>query len=349
MTQQKIIFPTEWAEQDAVMLTWPVAGTDWEPILEEAERTYVELASEILKRERLVIVCSDPEKTARHFSADQQQHISFVKLPYNDTWARDHGPVCTFSTGIPTINDFGFNGWGNKFDARSDDQVTSGLVASRLFSAEVQYRDHRDFILEGGSLESDGNGTLLTTTACLLNPNRNPTLSRTEIEARISRELGTDRFLWLEHGHIEGDDTDSHIDILARFCDENTIAYVQCTDHTDSHYTELRKMEEQLRSFTRKDGQPYRLVPLPMVSPLYDEEGGRLGATYANFLILNGAVLLPVYEAPEDEKAVEILTSLFPGREVVPVNCLSLIRQNGSLHCVTMQIPRGFMAEIPRD
>lgn len=331
------------------MLTWPVAGTDWEPILEEAERTFVILAGEILKREQLVIISSDPAHTARHFSPEQLKDIRFVRLPYNDTWARDHGPVCTFTRGIPVVNDFGFNGWGNKFDARLDDRITSGLVAARLFKPDVHYRDHRDFILEGGSLESDGEGTLLTTTACLLNPNRNPGLSRTAIEDRIAQELGIDRFLWLEYGHIEGDDTDSHIDILARFCDANTIAYVQCTDPADSHYRELQRMEAQLRSFTRKDGRPYRLVPLPMVSPLYDEEGNRMGATYANFLILNGAVLLPVYQAPEDEKAVEILTSLFPGREVVPVNCLSLIRQNGSLHCVTMQIPRGFLAEMPAE
>jgi agmatine deiminase len=341
--QHRLVFPAEWACQDAVMLTWPHEGTDWAPMLDEVEATYLEIAAEVLKRQRLIIVCREVESISKLFTDEQLARIIFCPLPGNDTWARDHGPICTFYGDIPVVNDFGFNGWGNKFDASLDDLIPSGLFRSGIFGEKVRYVNRRDFVLEGGSLESDGNGTIMTTSACLLNPNRNGGLTKPEIEEKIARTLGVRRVLWLDHGHIEGDDTDSHIDTLARFCNEETIAYVQCADPEDVHYQYLAGMEEQLRSFTRADGSPYRLVPLPMVSPIYDAGGERMGATYANFLIINSAVLVPIYNAPEDEAALERLSSVFPEREIVPVNCLSLIKQNGSLHCITMQIPKGFL------
>ena len=336
--------PAEWADQDAVMLTWPHDGTDWESMLGEVEETYVNISLEIIKRQRLLIVCQDAEEVKARFTPDQLEKIEFFEIPSNDTWARDHGPICLFAGDYPVVKDFGFNGWGNKFDATLDDQITSKLFGERAFRQSVLYINCRDFILEGGSIESDGEGTILTTSACLLNPNRNPDMSKAEIEEKLVAELGAERILWLDYGHLEGDDTDSHIDTLARLCDRETIAYVQCTDPEDSHYGELKKMEDQLASFRRPDGQPYRLVPLPMVTPRYDAEDRRMGATYANFLIINGAVLVPVYDAPEDGRALEILAEVFPGREIVPVNCVSLIKQNGSLHCITMQIPKGFLS-----
>lgn len=265
-------------------------------------------------------------------------------MSYNDTWARDHGPMATIRQGELFINDFGFNGWGNKFDARLDNLITEGLFNQKAFGAEVRYNNLRDFILEGGSIESDGNGTILTTSACLLNPNRNPGFSKADIESKLAETLGTTRVLWLDHGHLEGDDTDSHIDTLARFCNESTIAYVKCTNSADSHFEDMALMEAQLKSFTRVDGEPYTLVPLPMVSPIYNSEGARMGATYANFLIINKAVLVPVYGVPEDNHALEILAGVFPDREIVGINCLPLIKQNGSLHCITMQIPKGFLS-----
>jgi len=338
-----IIFPAEWALQDAVMLTWPNVNTDWAENLKEAEQVYVSLASEILKRERLIIICDSKERTGQYFSEEQKKSIRFVELPYNDTWARDHGPVSIYNNGMPTILDFGFNGWGNKFDARFDNQITVGLFRKGIFNGETAYTDCNDFILEGGSIETDGQGTLLTTSACLLNPNRNPWYSKADIEDKLNELLGVTRCLWLDYGHLEGDDTDSHIDTLARFCCENTIAYVQCTNDSDPHYEDLAKMEEQLKTFVNRYGEPYRLVPLPMVSPIFNDQGKRLGATYANFLVINNAVLVPVYGTVEDNQALEIFKSLFPDREIVGINCLPLIRQNGSLHCVTMQIPKGFL------
>lgn len=343
MKNNPIIFPSEWAEQDGVMLTWPDENTDWNGILERALETYIQLSGEIIRYEKLLIVCNDKNRISKHFTEAQLEKIGFYELPYNDTWARDHGPLTTINNGRLTVNDFGFNGWGGKFDARLDNRITGELFGRGAFSADVDYIDRKNFILEGGSVESDGQGTILTTSACLLNPNRNGHSTKSEIEKKLYESLGAQRILWLDYGHIEGDDTDSHIDTLARFCNKNTIAYVQCTDENDSHYRDLKRMEEQLKTFSTGAGEKYNLVPLPMVSHIFDSEGKRMGATYANFLIINGAVLLPVYNAPEDARAAEILSEVFPRRNIIAVNCLPLIEQNGSLHCVTMQLPKNIL------
>jgi agmatine deiminase len=287
--------------------------------------------------------------------------IRFAELPSNDTWARDHGGITVLVDGQTVIYDYAFNGWGQKFEAGLDNELTRKLVESGALGKpanettevgdtsivncdchadepSIAYRDCLDFVLEGGSLESDGNGTLLTTSECLLSEFRNPAYTREMIEQRLKDDLGLRRVLWLNHGYLEGDDTDSHIDTLARFCDRNTIAYVRCDDRVDAHYEALQAMEAELRQFKTAAGQPYRLIPLPMADAAYDEDGDRLPATYANFLIVNGAVLMPVYgSAIKDELAMNQLKLAFPDREVVGVDCRALIKQHGSLHCVTMQ------------
>ncbi len=194
-------------------------------------------------------------------------------------------------------------------------------------------------------MESDGKGTLLTTSECLLSPNRNSYLSKEGIEDYLKETFGLDRVLWLDYGYMDGDDTDSHIDTLARYCDEHTIAYVKCNDRDDEHCEALNKMEEQLKTFTDYKGDPYKLIPpLPMAKAVYDEDNTRLPATYANFLIMNNVVLLPFYNDKErDEEAKNQLQKAFPGREVIGVDCSALIRQHGSLHCITMQYPEGFI------
>ena len=201
----------------------------------------------------------------------------------------------------------------------------------------------KQFVLEGGSIESDGQGTLLTTEACLLSANRNDSLTKDEIELFLKETFGLQRVLWLQNGYLAGDDTDSHIDTLARFCDAHTIAYVQCVDSADEHYEALRRMEKELQAFRTTEGQPYRLIPLPMAEAAWGDAGKRLPATYANFLIINGAVLLPCYSTLQDALAKEQLQTAFPDREVVGVDCQALIRQHGSLHCVTMQYPVGIV------
>ena len=190
---------------------------------------------------------------------------------------------------------------------------------------------------EGGSIESDGNGTILTTTECLMSPNRNPHLSKKDVEEKLKKWLGAKRVLWLENGYLAGDDTDSHIDTLARFCSETTIAYVACKDETDEHFSALDKMVKELRNFKTEDGDPYNLIPLPMPDALFDADGDRMPATYANFLIVNGGVLVPTYGVPQDELGLAQIKKAFPKRKIVGIDCQPLILQHGSLHCVTMQ------------
>ncbi|HRD82851.1 MAG TPA: agmatine deiminase family protein [Saprospiraceae bacterium] len=334
--------PAEWEPQSFVQLTFPHADTDWADTLEPALACFTEIAVAVSRFEEVLIVCRNVEETAARFSPEQAARIRFAELPSNDTWARDHGGITIEEDGSPVILDFVFNGWGLKFPAFWDNQITQGLKDGGFFGAAPLRKG--GLALEGGGLESDGQGTLLTTSECLLSPNRNPHLDRSQTEQYLKELFGLQRVLWLDHGYLAGDDTDSHIDTLARFCNADTIAYVQCNDPADEHYEALRAMETQLRSFVHPEGRPYRLVALPMPDACFAEDGHRLPATYANFLIINGAVLAPVYGLPQDAEALAVLADCFPEREIVPVDCRVLIEQHGSLHCVTMQYPSGLVS-----
>ena len=340
--ENTIILPAEWYPQSAVQLTWPHVDTDWAPILDEVVPCFVAIAKEVIKREKLLIVCSDAEAVRAQLGGVDESRILFREMETNDTWARDHGGISLFDQGQPVIYDFVFNGWGMKFAANKDNLITRNLAAQHTFAADIPVINMQPFVLEGGSIESDGAGTLLTTVECLASVNRNEYLQKEELEAYLKEVFGVQRILWLENGYLAGDDTDSHVDTLARFCRVDTIAYVQCTDETDEHFEELQAMEQELQAFRQMNGEPYRLVPLPMADPV-EWEGERLPATYANFLIMNGAVLLPFYNSPKDEMARKALQQVFPEREVIGINCLPLIKQHGSLHCVTMQYPEGFI------
>lgn len=313
----------------------------------DVEPVFEAIAKAVLSFEHLVISC---EFVARLQQLGQQLNayaegnglpgrVITVPAPANDTWARDHGPITVDTADGPALLDFRFNAWGDKFPWEKDDALNRHLANAGVFGKHPL--QPVDFVLEGGSIESDGAGTLLTTSECLLTPSRNPSMDRTAIEQLLEEVLGVDRILWLNHGYLAGDDTDSHIDTLARFCAPDHICYVTCPDVADEHYSALAAMEEELQEFRQADGTPYRLTPLPWPDPIYDEDGERLPATYANFLIINGAVLLPVYDVPQDEEAVRIMAGIFPDREIIPIDCRPLIYQHGSLHCVTMQIPAG--------
>ena len=203
-------------------------------------------------------------------------------------------------------------------------------------------------MLEGGSIESDGQGTIFTTSCCLLAPHRNQPLSKEEIEQRLKRYLCADRVLWIDHGSLQGDDTDGHIDTLVRICPDDTLLYIGCDDPQDEHFSELQLMEQQLSTFRTADGRPYRMLKLPLPRPIYDEDGQRLPATHANFLVVNGAVLCPTYGQPDlDRKALDTIGLAFPDRSIVPIDCRTLIRQHGSLHCCTMQFPEGVLKATP--
>ncbi len=338
----EIEFPAEWATQSGVQLTWPHAETDWNDQLEEVTACYVNIAHEILQREKLLIVCKNKEEVIRSLGAFDSERVIFRETQTNDTWARDHGAISVIVNDKPYIYDFTFNGWGLKFAANHDNQITKYLYQNQTFAPEVGYKDMKHCILEGGSIESDGCGTILTTSQCLLSPNRNGYKDKAEITDYLQLVFGAKRILWLNKGFLSGDDTDSHIDTLARFCDPETIAYVRCEDENDIHYKELTLMERELQSFKTLEGKPYRLIALPMADEVIDE-GERLPATYANFLVINGAVLVPFYQSPQDEAAKTLLQEAFPDREIIGINCLPLIKQHGSLHCITMQFPKDFI------
>lgn len=337
-------FPAEWEPQDAIVLGWPHESTDWAPTLERVVPVFVRIATAISHYERVIIPVPDPASVLPLLSAAGacMECISAQAVATNDTWARDFGPITVYENNTLLLLDYGFNGWGLKFRACDDNQITARLHARAVFG--TTRRDVPGLILEGGSIESDGAGTLLTTSSCLLEANRNPHLSRTELENRLCQQLGVNRILWLEHGYLAGDDTDSHVDTLARLAPDQTIIYQSCNDPQDEHFTELQAMAKELAALRTAHGTAYRLIPLPWPAPCYDSEGQRLPATYANYLILNTAVLVPIYGNDQDQAACAAIATAFPDREIVPILCRELIEQRGSLHCVTMQIPQGVLS-----
>jgi agmatine/peptidylarginine deiminase len=344
MNHDVLRLPAEWEPQSAVLIAWPHADTDWAERLGEVEDTYIALVAAITRFEPVLICVADDDveayARARLSSARVDMgRVTFVPLAYDDTWLRDSGPITLRQDASFRLLDFRFTGWGGKFDASLDDRLVEGLDGLNLFANSV--RQSIDFALEGGAIETDGAGTLLTTWQCL--HERHPQLSRDELTAKLSGWLKQDRVLWLDHGYLEGDDTDAHVDTLARFAGPDAITFQSCDDPDDSHYAELQAMGDEIAALRTTDGRPYRLFPLPWAQPIVDE-GRRLAASYANFLVVNGAVLMPAYGDPADARAQTVLAEAFPDREVVPVPCRPLIWQNGSLHCITMQLPAGLVA-----
>ena len=324
--------PAEWECQSMVQLTWPHAKTDWAYMLSEITKTYEEMAREIAKRETLFIVAPDP--------VNPTVNCQLSTINSNDTWARDHGFITLIDDeGGAILLDYCFNGWGEKFEAALDNAINRRIYDEGKVKGE--YVDCLDFVLEGGSIESDGEGTIFTTSGCLLAPHRNQPMTQAEIEARLKQDLCAERVLWIDYGNLTGDDTDGHIDTLVRIAPNYTLLYIGCDDEADEQYADLKKMEDQLKSFRTLSGEPYKLVKLPMPRAIYDEDGLRLPATYANFLVINGAVLVPTYDQPDlDAEAMRLIGDAFPGRDVVGIDCRSIIKQHGSLHCCTMQYPK---------
>ena len=315
----------EWEPQSMVQLTWPHKNTDWAPILPEITSVYEEMAREIAKRESLLIVAPEGFPVPKAFNVQRSTFTS------NDTWARDHGFISVEDNGNLILLDFCFNGWGEKFEAAFDNAINRHLYEQGLVRGT--YEDHLDFVLEGGSIESDGKGTVFTTTCCLMAPHRNQPLTQAQIEDRLKQYLGAERIVWINHGSLIGDDTDGHIDTLVRICPDDTLLYIGA----DADHPDLLAMEEELRTLRTIDGRPYRLLQLPLPRPIYDGDD-RLPATYANYLVINGAVLVPTYAQPDlDAEALRTIALAYPDREIVPIDCRPVIRQHGSLHCCTMQ------------
>lgn len=341
MTNVALRFPAEWEPQDAVLIAWPHAETDWAPWLGAVEQTYVALALAVLARTRLVIVVRDAalEARVRGLLKGAARAPLWVRYAYNDTWLRDSGPVTLYRAGLPLWLDFAFTGWGGKYAAEADDQLVAALRADPRFAHVGHQR--LPFALEGGAIETDGAGTLLSTWNCLLH--RHPDTSREALAAQLGQMLACDRVLMLEHGELDGDDTDAHIDTLARFTAPDTLVYQACDDPSDPHHAPLTAMAAELAALRQRDGQPYTVHALPWGGEVRAADGRRLAASYANFLIIDGAVLMPAYGLPTDAAAQAVLARACAGREIVPVPCRPLIEQNGSLHCITMQLPRGVL------
>lgn len=352
--------PAEWYPQSGIQLTWPHQGTDWAPYLQDITEVFLQMADIISRYETVLIVTPDVESVKEILSArlgdSQRSRLLFVSCPTNDTWARDHAPLTLVSEDAASsagecrcrVLDFRFNGWGDKFPSDWDNAITKAVFQQGLYQAE--YEDDWDFVLEGGSVESDGHGTVFTTSQCLLAPHRNQPLTREDLDRELRRRLYASRVVWLDHGNLVGDDTDGHIDTIVRVAPDDTLLYVGCDDPSDSQYEDFRQLERQLMDIRTGEGRLYHLIKLPMPDAIYDDgerltsspgEGAeRLPATYANFVILNGAVICPTYHQPDnDRKAMEILEAAFPGRQVLGIDARPVIRQHGSLHCLTMQYP----------
>ena len=330
---EKVRLLGEWEEQEFVQLVFPHKETDWIEYLDEAIDTFINIAKTISKYQKVLVVAPKLKDIKQRLKS---KNIIFVNLKSNDTWSRDFGGISVrYGKDIKILN-FKFNGWGKKYPYELDNQITKKLKFKGVFKGYL----HQDisFVLEGGSIDTNGNGILLTTKRCLLEKNRNPKLKQKQIEQKLKSLLGIKKILWLENGALIGDDTDSHIDTLARFVNSNTIVY-QTASKDSKNYTQLKKMEKELKKFTNLENKPSNLIPLPHIEDKYFQDE-LLPATYVNFLIINGAVLVPMYNDKNDKKALKIFQKLFTKRDIIGIDCTTLIKQHGSLHCVTMQYPK---------
>jgi agmatine/peptidylarginine deiminase len=317
--------PAEWEPQSGIQLTWPHANTDWKPYLEDITKVFVNMAKVITNEELLTVVTPETETVRKQLSkeltAAQLNNVIFYDIDSNDTWARDHAPLTLVSDDKETcILDFKFNGWGDKFEWTKDNNITSQLNNKGAFNSG--YECDTDFVLEGGSIESDGKGSIFTTTFCLMAEHRNQPLTREEIEERLLKSLHAKRIVWLDYGQLIGDDTDGHIDTIVRLAPNDTILYNGCDDEKDEQYNDFNSLEEQLRQLKTLDGQPYNLLRLPMPDAIY--------------------VICPTYSQPiKDNIAMEVLQRAFPNHNIVGIDASVVIKQHGSLHCLTMQYPEG--------
>lgn len=336
MSQQLL---PEWAPQRLIQLCWPSQPQYWGNHIQAAQHTHSQIIAHISQYQGVLLlhspsIASNLLRQQLESAGAKLSNVNLVAQDNNDIWCRDYGPI---SVSGPTGNqllDFTFTGWGGKFPADLDNAATSALVAKGLYTNVSAF----PLILEGGAIDYDGNGTLITTKACLLNPNRNPEWSMQDYQNFFAEQLGIQQVIWLENGYLKGDDTDSHVDMLARFAANNRLIFQGCERPEDEHFAPLQALKAELSQCRNQQGQPYHLVELPFPDARIDEDGERLPASYANFLITNQQVLVPIYGCEADAKALSQIAQCFSDREIIGINCEALIQQYGSLHCATMQV-----------
>lgn len=324
----------EWAPQEAIILAWPDAQTDWQLCLAEVRAVYLEIIKQLNRAQTPVILLireAEIREIQTHLPA--KATLLLVNADYNDTWVRDYAFLSGESANGMQPIEFIFNGWGNKFDAHKDNQINQGVLAD-LCQLPLQ---SIPIVAEGGALEIDEQGHLLSTQFCLNNPERNGTLSLTQYRDVFHQQLGATRVNILENGHLAGDDTDGHIDTLVRFTpDKGLVIQSAFNRPEDSHFEGLRALVQECRA----ELPEHEIFELPLPN-IVNQDGQRLPASYANFLISNQQILCPVYGEPEDRQALSIMKYAYSDYKIVPINCLPLVQQFGSLHCITMQVPTG--------
>lgn len=309
---EEVRLQAEWEKQKALLVAYPHQKSDWAYCLDEIEEFYNQFIQTVSRYQECIVLCDSVEIFQQKVKANP--NIKAIEIQTNDTWIRDYGPIGEY--------DFGFNGWGLKFASNFDNQVNRKLFASLKT---------KNMILEGGSIDLNGKGVMLTTSECLLEANRNPQWDRKKIDKKLKSLFDLEHIIWLENGFLQGDDTDSHIDTLARFVNPSTIAYVQCENSEDIHYKALSKMEQELQQ------TGFDLIPLPLPRPQFFD-GERLPATYCNFVFINGAVIVPTYGEANDKKVLDVFKSLYPKRDIIGLDSRVLIRQHGSIHCASCNL-----------
>lgn len=332
--------PAEWSPHQATWLSWPHNRETWPGVLEAAEQSMVDVVTALAPHETVIInVLNDAH--GRHVSSCLAGHVAddriqLEKIATDDAWIRDYGAIIVRSKDSPSrlvAVDFDYNAWGCKYPPFDRDRAVAKQMAVQLGLRRIASA----MVLEGGSVDVNGEGLGLVTEQCLLNPNRNPSMQPTEIEACLEEFLGLTEIVWLGEG-ISGDDTDGHVDNLARFIDAHRVVTVVCSDSADPDHAALANNRQRLRAFRDKNGRGLEVIDLPLPEPVI-HAGNRMPASYANFYIANGVVLMPAYGGSADEAARGILADCFPGRQIVPIDCRALIVGFGALHCLTQQIP----------
>ncbi len=327
--------PAEWEYQSLIQLTFPSLHSDWKDNFPEVIQCYIDIIAAITPFQKILLLCQQIKTAKKIIPFGLHQQIIWQEIPTNDTWCRDYGGITVLINQKRTLLDFTFNGWGNKFTSTLDNQSNIKIFKTNTLN-KYAYKKI-DFVLEGGSIESNGNGILLTTSQCLLHPNRNPHYSKKQITSLLQSELGAQKVLWLNSKQLHGDDTDGHIDTLARFLSPNAILCQQSKDSTNPNYDNLLLTQKELATFKNNAGKPFSIHTIPLPDPIYNEASQSLPATYLNFLFINKAILVPQYNQVHDKKVIQFFTAFFPKKEIIGINCVPLIQQGGAIHCASMQ------------